>query len=72
MYDDKLDGRIDGAMYDSMSAEWRKEQNRCLQEIGWHQAAEQSYMEEGVTLLTVEKDAQHLSISGPPRTNVAS
>jgi site-specific DNA recombinase len=30
MYVDKLDGRVDGAFFDKMSAEWREEQNRCL------------------------------------------
>jgi site-specific DNA recombinase len=60
IYIDKLDGRIDATTYDKLSMQWRKEQERCLREIGWHQAAEQSYMEEGVTLLTVAKDAQRL------------
>ena len=60
MYIDKLDGRIDNAMYDKMSGEWRKEQDRCLREIGWHQTAERSYMDEGVTLLTLARDAQRL------------
>jgi site-specific DNA recombinase len=60
MYVDKLDCRIDNAMYDKMSAEWRKEQDRCMREIGWHQTAERSYMEEGLTLLTLAKNAQRL------------
>lgn len=60
MYVDKLDGRIDAVMYDRMASEWRKEQARCLQEIGWHQTAEQSYMDEGVALLTIAKDSQRL------------
>jgi hypothetical protein len=34
-------------------------------EISWHQKAEQSYMEEGVTLLTSAKDAQRLFESRP-------
>ena len=41
MYVDKLDGRVDGAFFDKMSAEWRDEQNRCLREIERHEAAEQ-------------------------------
>jgi hypothetical protein len=44
MYVDQLDGRVDGAFFDKMSAEWREEQNRCLREIERHEAAEQSYM----------------------------
>jgi hypothetical protein len=55
-----LDGRIDNVMYDKMSGEWRKEQDRCLREVGWHQTAERSYMDEGVTLLTLARDAQRL------------
>jgi hypothetical protein len=53
MYVDKLDGRVDGAFFDKMSAEWREEQNRCLREIERHEAAEQSYMDEGVQILCV-------------------
>ena len=37
MYLDKLDGRVDGAFFDEMSAEWRVEQNRCLREIERHE-----------------------------------
>src|ERR1700730_7564925 len=44
MYVDKHDGRVEGAIVDKMSAEWREEQNRCLREIERHEAAEQSYM----------------------------
>ncbi|WP_292569638.1 hypothetical protein [Mesorhizobium sp.] len=33
MYLDKLDGRIDNAFYDRMSAQWRVEQTRLLREI---------------------------------------
>jgi site-specific DNA recombinase len=66
MYIDKLDGRIDGAMYDRMSEEWRKAQDRCLREIGWHQTAERSYMDEGVMLLTLAKNAQRLFEKRPP------
>jgi hypothetical protein len=47
MYVDKLDGRVDTVFFDRMSGEWREDQNRCLREIEHHEAAEQSYMEEG-------------------------
>ena len=39
MYVDKLDGRVDAAFFDRMSAQWREEQNRCLREIERHQTA---------------------------------
>ena len=38
MYLDKLDGRVDGAFFDKMSAEWREEANRCLSEIARHES----------------------------------
>jgi site-specific DNA recombinase len=40
---------------DKMSAEWREEQNRCLREIERHEAAEQSYMDEGVQILELAR-----------------
>jgi len=51
IYIDKLDGRIDADLYDRMSTDWRAEQARCVREIERHQAANRSYMEEGVQLL---------------------
>lgn len=57
IYLDKLDGRIDNAFFDRMSQQWRAEQDRCTREIGWHQAADQSYLEEGVRLLEVGSQA---------------
>ena len=43
-----------------MSAEWRAEQDRYLREIERHQAADQSYLEEGVRLLELARNAQRL------------
>ena len=67
MYVDKLDGRVDTAFFDRMWAEWREEQNRCLREIEHHGAAEQSYMEEGVHILELARDAQSLFERQQPR-----
>ena len=67
MYLDKLDGRVDGAFFDKMSAEWREEQNRCLREIERHEAAEQSYMDEGVQILELARNAQRLFERQEPR-----
>jgi len=67
MYLDKLDGRVDTAFFDRMSAEWREEQNRCLREIERHEAAEQSYMDEGVQLLELARSAQALFERQPAR-----
>src|SRR5262245_44381506 len=67
MYVDKLDGRVDTAFFDRMSAEWRKQQNRCLREIECHEAAEQSYMDEGVQILELARNAQRLFERQQPR-----
>ena len=60
MYVDKLDGRVDTAFFDKMSAQWREEQNLCLREIERHQEAEQTYIDEGVQLLELARNAQRL------------
>ena len=67
MYLDKLDGRVDGAFFDKMSAQWREEQNRCLHEIARHESAEQSYMDEGVQILELARNAQKLFERQQPR-----
>jgi site-specific DNA recombinase len=67
MYLDKLDGRVDGVFFDKMSAQWREEQNRCLREIARHEAAEQSYMDEGVQILELARNAQKLFERQQPR-----
>jgi site-specific DNA recombinase len=51
---------VDGAFFERMSAEWRTEQDRCLHEIERHQAADQSYLEEGVRLLDLARNARRL------------
>ena len=60
MYVDKLDGRIDTAFFERMSSEWRAEQDRCTREIERHQSADQSYLEEGVRLLELSRNAKRL------------
>jgi site-specific DNA recombinase len=67
MYVDKLDGKVKGAFFDRMSSEWRAEQDRCLREIERHQAADQSYLEEGVRLLELARNAQRLFEKQEPR-----
>jgi site-specific DNA recombinase len=67
MYLDKLDGRVDGAFFDKTSAEWREQQNRCLREIERHQSAEQSYMDEGVQILELARNARTLFERQEPR-----
>ena len=67
MYVDKLDGRIDAEFFDRMSAEWRVDQDRCLREIERHTAADQSYLEEGVRVLELARNAQRLFDKQEPR-----
>ena len=64
---DKLDGRVDIAFFDKMSAEWRAEQERCQREIDRHQEADKSYMDEGVQILELARNAQRLFARQEPR-----
>jgi site-specific DNA recombinase len=57
MYLDKLDARIDVVFYDRKSSEWRREQDRLLRSIEEHQAANQTYLEEGIQLLELAQRA---------------
>jgi site-specific DNA recombinase len=67
MYVDKLDGHVDGAFFERMSAEWRAEQDHCRSEIERHQSSDQSYLEEGVRLLELARSAQRLFGNQEPR-----
>jgi hypothetical protein len=67
MYVDKLDGLVDAAFFERMSNQWREEQNRCLREIDRLQAADRSYMDEGVQLLELARNAQRLFAKQEPR-----
>jgi hypothetical protein len=67
MYIDKLDGKIGGDFYDKFPAEWREEQLRLQREIDRHEAAEQSYMDEGVQILELARNAQKLFERKEPR-----
>ena len=60
MYVDKLDGRIDMASFDRMASAWRSEQADCCRLIAQHEAANQSYMAEGVRLLELARNARTL------------
>jgi site-specific DNA recombinase len=65
MYVDRLDGRIDVESFDARSAEWRREQNRVLRDIQDHQAANQTYFEEGIRLLELARTAAKLFQGNP-------
>ncbi len=50
-----------------MSNQWREEQNRCPREIDRHRSAEQSYMDEGVQILELARNAPRLFERQEPR-----
>ncbi len=60
MYVDKLDGKVDPGMFENLSVNWRKQQDQCLRDIERHQSADQHYLEEGVTMLEMARNAQRL------------
>ena len=67
MYVDKLDGVVDAAFFEKMSNQWREEQNRCQREIERHQQADKSYLDKGVALLDLARNAQSLFDMQEPR-----
>jgi site-specific DNA recombinase len=67
MYVDKLDGLVDTTFFEKMSNQWRAEQNRCQREIECHQSADKSYLDEGVALLDLARNAQRLFSTQEPR-----
>jgi hypothetical protein len=67
MYVDKLDGKIGGDFYDRFAGEWREEQRRLQREIDRHQQAEESYMDEGVQILELARNAKRLFERQEPR-----
>jgi len=64
---DPFNHRVDAVFFDKMSAEWRAEQDRCLREIERHQEADKSYMDEGVQILELARNAQRLFERQEPR-----
>ncbi len=59
-YEDKLDGRIETTFFDGKAAEWRAEQARVRESIALHEAANQTYFEEGINLLELARKAAKL------------
>ena len=59
-YEDKLDGRISADFYDQKVSEWRSEQARIREATADHEAADQSYLEEGEALLELASRAADL------------
>jgi DNA invertase Pin-like site-specific DNA recombinase len=59
-YSDRLDGRISPEAFDRLAAGWRAEQARTRQEMAAHEAADQSYKDEGMALLELASRAAQL------------
>jgi site-specific DNA recombinase len=67
MYVDKLDGRVDAVFFDRKAAEWRAEQGQLIRAIEERQAANQTYLEEGIRLLELGRRAHELFQKQEPR-----
>nr|WP_207209925.1 DEAD/DEAH box helicase family protein [Tropicimonas sp. IMCC6043] len=67
MYVDKLDGKMSSEFFEEMSGKWREEQRRLQRDIERHEEAEQSYMEEGLRILDLARNAQALFERQPAR-----
>lgn len=67
MYTDRLDGRIDAAFFDRMAGQCRKEQDDALQAMQAHQKANRAYLNEGVALLELAKNAAALFQKQPAK-----
>jgi hypothetical protein len=50
-----------------MSNQWREEQHRCQRQIERHQEADKSYLDKGVALLDLARNAQSLFAMQEPR-----
>jgi site-specific DNA recombinase len=70
MYVDKLDGRVDAAFFDQKATGWRSDQRSLLREIENHQGDNESYLEDGVKLLELEKRAHILFKKQTPAKSV--
>jgi DNA invertase Pin-like site-specific DNA recombinase len=57
MYLDKLDGEIDETFYWEHVSQWREEQETILDRMKRHQNADQNYIEQGIRLLEVARNA---------------
>ena len=58
IYLDKLDGEIEEALYRRNVSQWRTEQNEIHDRIQHHQKADESYIEQGIRLLEIARNAQ--------------
>jgi site-specific DNA recombinase len=62
VYEDKLDGKIDSAMFDRMHEKYRNEQIEIRKSIQLHEQANKSYLYDGVRILELARNAYRLYI----------
>jgi hypothetical protein len=62
VYEDKLDGKIDSALFDRMHEKYRNEQIEIRKSIELHEKANESYLYDGVRILELARNAYRLYI----------
>ncbi len=67
MYVDKLDGWIEEGFYKRMRAQWRDEQERCERDMERHRGADDSYMDQGIQILSLGQNAHRLFAAQPAK-----
>jgi len=72
MYLDKLDGEIEEAFYQRHVSQWREEQDRIQEQIRQHQKADENYIEQGIKLIEIARNAYRFfkSKSKPERAEL--
>ncbi|MDC7674924.1 hypothetical protein [Asticcacaulis machinosus] len=60
VYEDKLDGKVSEELYDRISRQWKEEVRRCEDELVRCQEASETYMDEGVALLVIARNAHKI------------
>ena len=60
LYIDKLDGTIDTETYDRLARKWQDDQVEVRRRLAEHEAADRSYMDQGVELLELAANARRL------------
>lgn len=57
LYVDKMDGKITAEFHDRLSAQWREERHRCIQDLEAIASAEDDLIDDGIALLEVARTA---------------
>lgn len=72
LYIDHLDGRITADMHDRMAATWREERTRCLGQMERFQNAEDAFIDDGIALLELARNAHRtFTLQTPAARNSA-